>query len=50
MFIALGILLLLAWMLGFVVFHVSSWLIHVLILVAIISFIVHFVTGKKAST
>jgi hypothetical protein len=45
MFIGIAIILLLAWVFGFVVFHVSYWLIHLLIVVAVISLIVHFVTG-----
>ena len=42
MFIILFIVLLLAWLGGFVVFHVSSALIHLLLLFAIISLIIHF--------
>jgi hypothetical protein len=36
---------LLAWVLGFIVFHVSSALIHLLLIVAVIALILHFVRG-----
>jgi Family of unknown function (DUF5670) len=50
MFLALGVILLLGWLLGFVVFHVSSFLIHILILAALASFIFHLITGRKVVT
>jgi Family of unknown function (DUF5670) len=50
MFIGIGIVLLLAWVFGFVVFHVSSWLIHVLIIAAVVSFVLHFFRGNHATT
>jgi len=42
MFIVLFLILLLAWLGGFLVFHVSSALIHILLLFAVLSLIVHF--------
>jgi hypothetical protein len=48
MFVALAVLLLLAWALGFAVFHVSGGLIHLLIILAVISVIVHFARGRSA--
>jgi hypothetical protein len=45
MFLVLFIVLLLAWVLGFIVFHVSSALIHLLLIVAVIALILHFVRG-----
>jgi Family of unknown function (DUF5670) len=47
MFIALAILLALAWALGFTVFHVSSAAIHLLILLAIVSAVIHFVQRRR---
>jgi len=44
-FTVLFIVLLLAWILGFGVFHVASALIHILLIVAVISLILHFVRG-----
>lgn len=47
MFLTLFIVLLLAWILGFTVFHVTSFLIHVLLIVAVISLIMHFVRPRS---
>ena len=47
MFIALFAILLLLWILGFVAFHVASGMIHLLLLVAVISLIMHFVRGRR---
>jgi hypothetical protein len=44
-FTILFIVLLLAWILGWGVFHVASGLIHILLIVAIIALILHFVRG-----
>jgi Family of unknown function (DUF5670) len=43
MFLALFFILLIIWILGFVAFHVAGGLIHLLIIVAIISLILHIV-------
>jgi hypothetical protein len=48
MFAMLAIILLIAWLFGFVVLHVSSALIHLLLLLAIIAFIWHLVSGRRA--
>lgn len=47
MFIALAVILALAWVLGFTVFHVASAAIHLLILLAIVAIVVHFVRGAR---
>ncbi len=47
MFLILGIVLFVIWIAAFVAFHVSSFLIHLLILFAIVSFIMHFVAGRR---
>jgi len=49
MFLILFIVLLLAWVLGFLAFHVASGLIHLLLIVAVISLIVHFMRGRSAA-
>ena len=49
MFLVLFIVLLLAWLMGFVAFHVAGGLIHLLLIVAFISLIVHFVGGRRGS-
>ena len=45
MLILLGIVLFVAWLLGFTVFHVASAAIHVLIVLAVVALILHFVRG-----
>jgi hypothetical protein len=43
------VILLIAWIGGFVVYHVAGGLIHLLLLFAVISLILHFVMGKRAA-
>jgi hypothetical protein len=43
----LGILLFFAWIGGFVVYHAAGFLIHVLLVLAVISIVVHFLTSKE---
>lgn len=47
MFLALAILLVLGWIAGFGVFHVASAAIHLLIILAVGSLIVHVIAGRK---
>jgi hypothetical protein len=49
MFIVLFAILLLAWLGGFLVFHVSSVLIHILLLSAAISLMAHLFQRKTVS-
>ncbi len=49
MFLLLAIILALAWITGFGLFHVASAAIHVLIVLAIISVLLHVIRGKKSS-
>lgn len=49
MLLALGIILLLAWIGGFGIFHVASGFIHILVVLAVISIVLHFVRGKRGS-
>jgi len=48
-FIVLFVILLLAWLGGFLVFHISSFLIHILLLFAVISLIAHLFQRKTVS-
>jgi hypothetical protein len=43
----LGVILLIAWITGFGFFHVAASAIHILIVLAIISIIVHFIRGNR---
>jgi hypothetical protein len=48
MFMALFFILLVMWVLGFTAFHVAGGLIHLLLIVAVISLVMHFVRGRSA--
>jgi uncharacterized protein DUF5670 len=48
MFMILFIVLAVAWVLGWGAFHVAGGLIHLLLIVALVSLIVHFVRGRGA--
>jgi hypothetical protein len=48
MFMALFFILLVMWVLGFTAFHVAGGLIHILLIVAVISLVMHFVRGRSA--
>lgn len=47
-FTILFVILLLAWILGWGVFHVTGALIHILLIVALISLVLHFIRGPRA--
>lgn len=47
MFLLLAIVLVLLWAGGFFLFHVSGFLIHLLIIFAVISLIGHLLTGRS---
>jgi hypothetical protein len=48
MFAALAVILVVAWLLGFGVFHVAGGLIHLLLVLAVIAILWHFITGRRA--
>jgi len=43
----LAILLVVAWLLGFGVFHVASGLIHLLLVIALAVFLINFISGRR---
>jgi hypothetical protein len=45
-FLILFMALFVAWVLGWFVFHLAGGLIHILLVVAVISLVVHFVRGR----
>jgi hypothetical protein len=45
MYLGLGVILLLLWLGGFLVFHVTAFFIHILLVLAVISIIFHFIRG-----
>jgi hypothetical protein len=46
-FLGIALLLLILWAGGFLMFHVASGLIHLLLLFAVISLVAHFVMGTS---
>jgi len=47
-FTILFVVLLIAWILGWGVLHVTGGLIHLLLIVALISLVLHFIRGPRA--
>ena len=47
MFATIAVILVVMWLLGFFVLHVSSFLIHVLLLIALVSIVMHFLRGRS---
>ena len=43
MFLALFVVLLIMWLMGFFAFHVAGGLIHILLVIAVIALVVHFI-------
>jgi hypothetical protein len=48
MFITLFVVLFVMWLLGFFAFHVAGGLIHLLLIIALISLVMHFFRGRSA--
>lgn len=48
MLLTIAVIILVLWALGFLAFHVTAWFIHLLLVIAIIVFIVHFIRGRPA--
>lgn len=49
-FLVLFVVLLAAWICGFALFHIAGAAIHVLLVIAVVSLIVHFVRGGTRPT
>jgi hypothetical protein len=49
LFLALAFLFFFAWIGAFVVFHVAAAMIHFLLLLAVVLFLVHLFSGRKAA-
>jgi hypothetical protein len=44
----LALILFIAWILGWGVFHVAGALIHLLLVIAIVVFLINFISGRRA--
>ena len=49
MLIGLAILLAIAWILGFSVFHVTSVALHLLVILAVVSLVAHLFRGRRTT-
>lgn len=49
MFWSIALVLFILWILGFGVFHVAGALIHILLVLAVIAIILHFITGRRTA-
>jgi hypothetical protein len=49
MFATIAAVLLVLWLLGFFALHVTAGFIHILLLLAVISIVYHFIAGRSAS-
>jgi hypothetical protein len=47
MLVWLAVILLIAWLLGWGVFHVAGGLIHLLLVIAVIVFLINFISGRR---
>ena len=47
MLLTLAIILFVVWALGFLAFHVTVALIHILVVLAVIALVLHFVRGRR---
>jgi hypothetical protein len=48
MFLALFVILLILWLAGFLAFHIAGALIHILLIIALIALVYHFMSQRKA--
>jgi len=49
MFAIIAVILVVLWLGGFFVLHVSSFLIHLLLIFAVISLVLHFLRGRGSA-
>ena len=48
-FLGIAILLVILWAFGFLMFHIASGLIHLLLLLAVISLVIHLFAGARSA-
>lgn len=49
MFATIATILVVLWLLGFVAFHVTAGFIHLLLVLAVVMIVLHFVRGGRAT-
>lgn len=47
MLLTIAIILAILWLLGLLAFHITSALIHLILIVAVILLIIHFIRGRR---
>ena len=50
MFLGLAVVLFLIWVLCLLVFKVTAAAVHLIVIIAVVAFIVHFVRGRSTTT
>ncbi len=48
-FLGIALLLFVLWIGGFLMFHIAGFLIHLLLIFAVIALVIHLVRGSKSS-
>jgi hypothetical protein len=49
MWLIIGIVLVVLWLGGFLVFHLAGFAIHILLILAVISIVFHFLRGSRTA-
>ncbi len=49
MWIGIAVVLVVIWLVSFLALHISSGLIHILLVIALISLVLHFVRGRSTT-
>ncbi len=47
MWLALAIILVLLWVGGFLLFHIAGFALHILLIVAVVSLVIHLLRGRR---
>ncbi|HEV1996666.1 MAG TPA: lmo0937 family membrane protein [Candidatus Dormibacteraeota bacterium] len=47
MLLGLAVLLLILWLLGIVTFHAVGGIVHILLIIAVIALVLHFMRGRR---
>ncbi len=48
LFLVIFFVLLIVWLLGWTAFHLAGGLIHIILVIAVISLVIHFVRGRSS--
>jgi hypothetical protein len=48
MLAAIAVVLLVLWLLGFFAFHITAAFVHILLIIAVVLVVMHFINGRRA--